>query len=155
MDPGKVYSYRAIKYCYHKGFLKCLMPSGRIMHYYKPRVNDVMQTWGERKPTLTYMGLRVVDGKTTRQWTRIATYGPKLAQNATQGYCRDLLAHAMLRLEAAGYPVVWHVHDEATAELSEDRGSLEEFERIMTEVPTWAVGMPIRCDGWEGRRYRK
>lgn len=98
-NPGQVFSFRAIKYCYHRDFLKCLMPSGRTMHYYKPKINDTMQTWGEVKPTLSYMSLKVIDGKTTRQWGRTATYGPKLAENCVSGEAEVLTPGGWVKLK--------------------------------------------------------
>ena len=32
---------------------------------------------------------------------------------------------------------------------------LDEFLTLITEVPPWASGLPVKAEGWRGRRYRK
>lgn len=154
-SPGDMMSYRGILFKVHRGFLKCKLPSGRVLHYYQPKIEKTMATWGDTISAITFTGMKVVEGKTTRQWARLATFGPRLVENIVQAFCRDLLMEAMLRLEDAGYPPVLHVHDEAVSELENGVGTLDEFLKIMEQVPSWAVGMPIRAEGWEGRRYQK
>ena len=83
------------------------------------------------------------------------TFGGKLAENATQAIARDILAHAMLNLESAGYPIVFHVHDEAIMEGPVGKGSLEEACRIMAIPPDWAKDLPLRADGDEMLYYQK
>jgi DNA polymerase bacteriophage-type len=61
----------------------------------------------------------------------------------------------MLRIEAAGYPIVLHVHDEVVAEVAENFGSLEEFTKVMTRKPAWALDLPIAAAAWTGKRYCK
>lgn len=84
-------------------------------------------------------------------WT---SAGPVIAHNCVQAACRDLLAGALLRLEASGYPVVLHVHDEVVVEL-EDPAHLTDVERLVAHPPEWAAGFPINVEGAVGRRYWK
>jgi DNA polymerase len=71
------------------------------------------------------------------------------------GISRDLLVEAMQRLEAAGFPIVLHCHDEIVAEVQEGSADTEEFTRLMTQVPSWASGLPIAAGVWSGPRYCK
>ena len=77
-------------------------------------------------------------------------YGGVWTENIVQAISRDLLADAMLRVEAAGYPIVLHVHDEIVCEVPEGFGSTEEFTRIMTRAPSWALTLPIAAKAWAG-----
>jgi DNA polymerase bacteriophage-type len=82
-------------------------------------------------------------------------YGGAFTENAIQAISRDLLAEAMHRLEESGYPIILHCHDEVVCEMPDGKGSIEEFQKIMTVVPKWADGLPLSADVWEGGRYCK
>jgi DNA polymerase len=88
---------------------------------------------------------------------RADVYGGKLVENMVQAYCRDLMADALVRTEAAGLRPVMHVHDEIVCEVPEGTGqeALAELLHVMSTLPAWAAGFPIGADGWHGRRYRK
>lgn len=105
-----------------------------------------------KSDTLTFMH----ENSVTRQWERKETYGGELVENATQATARDLMAEAMLRVDNhPDYDLLLSVHDEEIAECDEDKGSVEEFEALMEELPDWAEGCPVDAEGWEGSRYRK
>ncbi len=61
----------------------------------------------------------------------------------------------MMQLEKAGYPIVFHVHDEAVMEVPDGFGSVEEACRIMAIQPEWAKDLPLRADGDEMMFYMK
>ena len=84
-----------------------------------------------------------------------AWYGTFHRERRAGGISRDLLAAAMQRLEAAGYSVVLHVHDEVVCEVADDFGSEHEFLRLMTELPDWAERLPLVAKVWSGQRYTK
>ena len=65
------------------------------------------------------------------------------------------MAEGMLAAEAAGYPIVMTVHDEAVAEVPDDFGSVEEFEALLCTRGSWAADIPVVAKGWAGKRYRK
>ena len=89
-----------------------------------------------------------------KKWLRLESYGPKFVENIVQATARDILAEAMLRLNAAGYRIVMHVHDEAVIEAPPDI-SLENICSVMGQTPTWASGLLLRADGYICDFYKK
>jgi len=130
----------------HVLFIK--LPSGRSLAYVSPRIEEDVRF---NKPKLTYEGIDQV----TKQWGRISTFGGKLTENIVQAIARDCLAEAMLRLDAVGYNIVFHVHDEVILEVPKGFGSVQEVNEIMGQAINWAPGLPMRADGFETDYYKK
>ena len=59
----------------------------------------------------------------------------------------------MLRLEAAGYHIVAHLHDEFICEVPDDFGSLEEFRDIIVTPPAWAPDFPVAAKARIAARF--
>lgn len=119
------------------------LPSGRKLYYIDPAVGE--NRWGGS--SLSYMGM----DQTTKKWKRIETYGGKLVENCVQAIARDCLAQAIEHLEAAGLPVVFHVHDEVVIDVAPfgtDAEMLDKVVGIMTRPIPWAQGLPLGADGW-------
>lgn len=135
-----------IRLAHDKGALIITLPSGRPLVYPSPRIGE-NRFGGE---SITHMGVGV-----NRKWGRIETYGGKLTENIVQATARDILAHAIARLERSGYPVVMHIHDEVVTEVPEGRGSVEELCALMSQAPPWADGLPLAAEGFESTYYRK
>lgn len=125
------------------------LPSGRKLYYVEPSVGE--NRWGG--PSITYMG---VNDK--NKWGRIETYGGKLVENVVQAIARDCLAQAIEHLEAAGLPVVFHIHDEVvidTAAFDTNDAMLDKVVKIMSTPIPWAEGLPLGADGWVGVFFKK
>lgn len=130
--------------------MSILLPSGRKLYYINPSLG--VNQWGN--PSIAYMGM---DQK-TKKWKQIETYGGKLVENCVQAIARDCLAGAIDRLEAAGLPVVFHVHDEVvidTVPFDTDANMLKRVENIMSEPIPWAPGLPLNAAGWVGKFFTK
>jgi len=151
MTPGTVASYGRIKYVVQRGFLWCMLPSGRCLAYGAPKIQDRKTPWGDTKAAVTAMTVDSV----TKVWKRVALYGGLLTENVVQAIARDLMAHGMLTAEAAGYPIVLTVHDEGVADVPNGHGSLREFEQLLCDLPPWAAGLPVVAEGYEALRYKK
>ena len=81
-----------------------------------------------------------------------ASGGPMIVHNCTQAIARDVLADALLALDAEGFPVVGHVHDEVIVEGLHDLDTVAE---VMTTASTWTEGLPLDAEGYQCPRYRK
>lgn len=92
----------------------------------------------------------------TRKWTRLTTYGGKLAENWTQAVARDVFFSGMARAVARGFKLVLRVHDELVAEVPKG-GALtwELLAEDMATNPGWAAGLPLAAAGFSAERYRK
>ena len=159
LSPGTLNNHRLVGDYYNKSIevLYCMLPSGRCLAYHYPRLhNSVNRMCGEFEYKLTYKGWNSNPVSGAIGWIRMETYGGKLTENVVQATSAEILKHAMLKLDATGYPIVLHVHDEIVCEVPEGWGSVEEMERIMGIMPYWAKDWPIKASGgWRGKRYRK
>ena len=147
-ERGRVVRCDRVSFKCAGAFLFLKLPSGRKLAYPQPRIigdeceqHVVFADNGAGQ----FHDCRHGDG----------AYGGLWTENVVSGIARDLLAEAMLRIEAAGYPIVLHVHDEIVAEVPIGFGSTEEFTRLMTRKPAWALELPIAAGAWTGPRYCK
>lgn len=135
-----------IRFDYEDGVLWMVLPSGRRIAYWGASFGE--NRWGN--PSLSYWG---TDQK-TKKWSRLETWGGKLAENLVQATARDCLKEAMLRLDAAGYDIRGHVHDEVIITAPMD-ARVEDAAAIMGANIPWAPGLLLRADGYETEYYRK
>lgn len=132
-----------IKFIYKSGMLFAELPSGRHLAYVKPMIGQ-NQFGGE---SITYMG-----NDSTKHWSRIESYGPKIVENLVQAISRDILCYSMQTLSHCF--IVGHVHDELIIECSPD----VDYHTIcdqMGRTPPWIPGLLLRADGYECSFYQK
>ena len=147
-ERGRVIRCGAIAFKSAGGFLLLKLPSGRKISYPQPRaVGD------EKRQHVVFADNAA--GQFTDCRGGQGAYGGLWTENVVSGIARDLLAEAMLRIEAAGYPIVLHVHDEIVAEVPIGFGCPDEFIHLMTRQPAWALELPIAAKAWTGARYTK
>jgi DNA polymerase len=144
-------TWTGLSYLLWEGVLYLSLPSGRHIAYHQPKLSLAEKSW--RGYRLTFWGWNTNPKKGMVGWIQMDLYGGLDAENATQAVARDIQRHAINTLEANGYPVVLHVYDEDVSETTRDVAGLE---AIMSTMPPWAEGWPIRASGgWRGLRYRK
>lgn len=136
-----------IAFQFEAGILFIRLPSGRRIAYAKPRLED--NSMG--RTSITYLGVN----QNNKSWCRLETYGGKLVENIVQATARDCLAEAMLKLDAAGYKILMHVHDEVIIEAEPVAGELGRVIKIMSENVSWNRGLKLDADGYTTPYYRK
>lgn len=152
LNPGRTYTFRGFEFTYRGDVVYLKLLSGRYLTYHRPRLSP-----SDRGGlAISYEGWNTNPKNGPVGWIRMDTWGGRLTENIVQAVARDILRHAIVNLERAGYGVVLHVYDEIVAEVRKLWGSVEEFERIMATMPPWAADWPIKAaGGWRGERYRK
>lgn len=117
------------------------LPSGRSMRY--GTLKRMKELGGSNR--FRYIGKLVRNG----QMRDFAVWGGILTENCSQALARDIFSDMMLRVDAAGYPVILHVHDEMVCEVPEEHAeqALADILGIMHTAPSWIPDIPVAADG--------
>lgn len=136
-----------ISFIKEAGILFIGLPSGRKIAYVKPQIGE--NRFGGK--SITYMGM----DQTSKKWTRLETWGGKLVENIVQAFARDCLAENIVKLDAEGYRIVFHVHDEVIIDAPKEFSSAKEVAALMEQPIDWAPGLPLNADAYECNYYMK
>ena len=136
-----------ISFSREAGILFIGLPSGRRIAYVKPSIGE--NRFGS--PSISYMGMN----QTRKTWSKLETWGGKLVENIVQAFARDCLAESIIKLEDAGYEIVFHVHDEVVIDVPVGESSADEVAEIMGQPIAWAEGLPLSASAYEGPYYFK
>ena len=147
-NRGRVVRCGVVTFKCNGAFLQLTLPSGRKLSYPQPRIIG-----NEHQQHVVFSDNAA--GQFTDCRHGQGAHGGVWPENLVSGIARDLLAEAMLRIEVAGYAITMHCHDEVVAEVPEGFGHLDEFTKLMTRKPAWALDLPIAAKAWTGSRYTK
>lgn len=162
-SPGTFFTAGRIRAVATRGCLGLILPSGRTLRYWKPRVQMASRTIQvvdddgviEEKEIVAEEIRFFTMSKDKSSMDEESTYGGKIAENVTQAVARDLLAAATVRVDrVAPYESVIHVHDSLAAEVPEGAGDVEEFCALLAEPPPWAAGLPLAAEGYRSRYFK-
>jgi DNA polymerase bacteriophage-type len=117
-------------------------------------MNAAWQNLSEEEQKNAVTTACVFKDNTSGMWRDVKLYGGLLTENVVQAISRDLLAEAMLRIDAAGMDIVAHIHDECVVE-TKAGVKADQFAKLMMQVPDWAPGLPIKVGPWISDRYMK
>lgn len=142
-----------VTYALEGSWLTALLPSGRKLYYYEPKLDRKAMPWDETdiRECWSYSARKM--GK----WVRVYAYGGHLTENVVQALARDLMVNAMLHCQACNLPIVLTVHDEIVLEVPKSDADPVLLKHLMETTPQWAqdIGIPVAAETWMGARYKK
>lgn len=130
------------------------LPSGRALVYHNCRREYVQPKDRNGKPLPYRRRAWVCDAVVGNGTQRRIVGGPTQVENIIQAIGRDLLTHALVNVERAGFRTVTHVHDEIVTETTGGL-TVERLSLLMCDLPDWAEGLPVEAAGYTTQRYRK
>jgi DNA polymerase bacteriophage-type len=148
MNAGETYSLpsnKNVKFKKTGGILFISLPSGRKLKYIKARTDN---------GRIKYMGVRQVEGSSSKQWCEVDTFGGKVVENIVQAIARDCLMNSIQKLTYLGFEIDFHVHDEVIINAFKEL-KVETITEIMGEPIEWAPGLYLRAAGYECDFYMK
>lgn len=147
-NPGTAFTSGRIAYLFDGQHLWYSLPSGRVLCYPFARLE---------KGGVTYAKASWKPKADATEWPRGRLWHGLADENCTQAAANDILRCALRRLDANGWRVVLHVHDEIVLEVPQAvaERAAGELREIMAEAPEWATGLPLACEVKTMERYGK
>jgi DNA polymerase len=96
-------------------FLFIKLPSGRELAYPQARLISFKDKFDRDRTAITFMDNQ--QGQWAEYKPGHGIWGGTFCENLTQAVARDVLADALMRAEAHGFPIVLHVHDALVCEV--------------------------------------
>ena len=131
--------------------LEIEMPTGDVLRHFTVRHFSKMTVDPETGEKATKRGYEsyTTRGDFTPMSHQPNLWGGTLTENVTQRMARDVLAEAVIRLEEAGLPVIFHAHDEVILEvdISSKEEAKQAAEEILRIAPEWAPDLPLGVEG--------
>lgn len=150
--------------CHSDKVMELILPSGRPLYYWSPRVETQQKTWtgikDGREITRSYeqdvIFYHAKDPK-TKQWVETDTFGGHMVENGTQAEARDILVDGLKSAERIGFSVVGSTYDEAICLAPVGSGLTKEklCECLSTPHERYKGELPLGAEGVESEIYRK
>lgn len=150
--------------CHSDRVMELILPSGRSLYYWSPRVETQKKTWDgikDGRPVHREYEQDVIFYKSkdpkTKQWIETDTFGGHLVENADQGESRDILVHGMKLADQRGFQIVGTTYDEIITLVPKNSGlGVEQLCECMSKEPERYKGqLPLAAEGFEDEIYRK
>ena len=139
------------------------LPSGRVQRYGLIKMRRVVRTEnvvgpdGEVRVATKFRNEFFATLLKNGRQVPSKLYGGLLCENLSQALARDIFAEGLVKIEEAGYPVLFHVHDEVVVEVDEDiaEKALADIVAIFANPPQWIPDIPLASEGHVMDAYEK
>lgn len=154
----------------HKSFLWMKLPSGRLLAWSNPVVEEREAPWLEKhlvgydddgeevyeeRPAMRKVVVVESIETKTRKFMRHPLIGSSIFQSGVQGTAADILAEGALEVEAAGYDPVLLAHDECLSLVPEGWGDLQEYGQLLCAQAEWRKDLPLAFEAYRAKRFKK
>lgn len=145
---GKLFYYDGARMNHGVRMPGIRLPDGNWLNYHCLTMREREYPDGSTKMNYAYRGLK--EGRI--QW--IFTYAARIFEN-----CNQALAFAVMKYQALlinqRYKIVLNTHDEWGIVVKDDEveQAKEYMQWCMRQVPEWAKGLPVDCEGDASRHY--
>lgn len=129
---------------------------GKWYFQLNPTIEDILRAKEKYSNVRTGEAITIFSSITYATWGRTPLSAGTLTENCVQGIAFDFMAEGALNASKAGYEICALIHDEALSAYHPEKGqTLEEFVALLTKLPAWAEGMPLKAEGDVVKFYKK